>query len=608
MIAGQKSPIARDDELLRLGGMPRGQWGRVLNETIARAGGQSVTLPPDDNSQWWERVKRLSDDGRPLFLQILGICLARRPQYVDELTAGDQGLEALLDDMLRYEREHHWVELFNHPNVQTTDDEFRAVERAVGFITLVGGIIWPRDEDALHACAGGSRETIERVVPLILKSRAEPDTGEYTIPPLQPDLLGERLLVNLARRIVDQPRRIGAPRPADPIDTDFWIRHALRANESGTIETVRLLAQDFSHAPETIQWTEALLRALAERFSTTDEDDDAIEHRKPMFDLSSRVSQVMRTLASARDRLDEPTQRLFLQLACANRWAWLGALDAFFLDISRESTATVLNRIEPLRRALAETPARAADAPHFASILASNLMIALSQHGQVGQFPQLEAWGDVLKRQAEQHPDHDDIQLELAKGAVNAINYYGGAQQFPQLEAWGDVLKRQAEQHPAHDDIQLELAKGAVNAINYYGHAQQFPQLEAWGDVLKRQAAQHPAHDDIQLELAQGAVVVLVLHIELTPDGREAWGKHLDAGLARSRVSAEEFAKWLRFCIARLADERWRRNATDVLVRLARFRPGFMVDDESPSQPLAALVAGLPDLGENTRDELASLR
>ena len=334
--AGQKLPIIRDEELLRLGGMPRAQWRRVLNESLARVTDESVTLPNDDIGTWWERVKRLTGDGRPLFLQILGICLGRRSEYVDELTSGDEGLESLLDDMLNYEREHHWRDLFDDENIKISSEAFRSVERAVGFITLAGGIAWPRDEDALHACAGGSRETVEKVVFQILRATEEPETGSFHLPPLQPDLLGERLLVNLARRTIDRSRRPGAPSPPDPIDTDFWIgralsiRHALSKPEAQAkdhrastkaIDTLRLLAQDFPRSLETIQWIESLLRKLAER---ADANDDGVL-RIAIFGLSRAASKVVRTLAAARDCLDESTQQLYLDRACGHLRLWLGS-------------------------------------------------------------------------------------------------------------------------------------------------------------------------------------------------------------------------------------------------------------------------------------------
>ncbi len=130
--AVRQEPIVRDAELLQLGGVPRPRWRDVLNQSMSKAAvaNSFPTLPADKDRPWWTRVHRLTDGGRPLFLQILGICFARRPESVEQLTAADKGLEALLDDMLRYEREHRWIELFNEQNVKTSGEAFQAVERA----------------------------------------------------------------------------------------------------------------------------------------------------------------------------------------------------------------------------------------------------------------------------------------------------------------------------------------------------------------------------------------------------------------------------------------------------------------------------------------------
>jgi serine/threonine protein kinase len=505
-LPGQPEPIVREEELLRLEGMPRGRWREVILASAAKAGFPTLHLKPDDDRDWWDRIDRLSDGGRPLLLQILGVCLARRAKFVDDLSAGEEGLEGLLDEMLEHERTHRWVEPFkDHAAVDTGGDAFRAVERAIGFITLTRGVDLKRHDESILACVGKSWSNVKRVVGAILKIQQEEKS--WRMPPLRPDLLGEWHLLNLARRVADQQPNWDE-QWTDPVNTDAWIGHALSVDVFGTIQMIQLLAQDFPIAPETIAWTESLLRKIEpwlEDSAICSDAQDRPDAREGLFKLSSAVAQVVRTLAAARDTLEEPTQRLFLIRVCANPWTWLGALNVFFHDNSFLSSATVLKRIDTIRLALVNVDVPSADEPEIASKLCEAFVNGLTQSGEASLFDRLEGWGACLQLVAGRHPDHPEIQRLLAMGAFNATNACGHAERWVEFGTWGECLQDVAARHPDHAEIQLLLAMGAANVTHFWGGEERRAEFDAWGKCLQDVAARNPDYTQIQLLLAQGA-------------------------------------------------------------------------------------------------------
>jgi hypothetical protein len=215
-------------------------------------------------------------------------------------------------------------------------------------------------------------------------------------------------------------------------------------------------------------------------------------------------------------------------------------LDAFFTDPSFQADATVLHRILPLRQALIETRKAHADRTELTPIVAGCLVIALSQHGEAGQWDELERWGRLLRELAESHRGHEEIQLRLANGAFNAINDYGRAERWDELERWGRLLRELAESHRGHEEIQLELANGAVNAINDYGRAERWDELERWGRLLRELAESHRGHEEIQLRLAKGAFNAINDYGRAERwDELERWGRLLRE-LAESHRGHEE--------------------------------------------------------------------
>ena len=348
-------PIVAVDELLSLPPWSQkdGGWRSSIERSIASVTSEAVSLPPDTDQVWWSRINRLTE-GRPLFLQILGICIGRNPNYVQAITDGKDGLEKLLDDMLQYERTHHWLDLFEDNSITTTSEAFRSLEKAIGFITLARGVTWPTDKDALQHCAGILPNRIERIVSKILGNTESSTEDQRLIPPLEPDLLGERLLINLAKRSLDPPRNFGYPQPNEPIDTNLWIGHALNVDETKTCETIRMLVADFSNSDEIVWWLESLLRAavahidVIEGCGSNAVQAGDIETRQA--DFGAFAALAFREYCLSREGFsNSESQELFFKLAGHSWPALCGALIAFFDEHHAVASLELAGKIRPIR-------------------------------------------------------------------------------------------------------------------------------------------------------------------------------------------------------------------------------------------------------------------
>jgi hypothetical protein len=222
-------------------------------------------------------VDRLTDGGRPLFLQVLGLCLARNPELVSGLSASD-GLNTLLDEMLAHESENRWPDLFPRELGATREAirktaAYQHVLHGAAFTTLARGLNLSKYAETVEQIAGGSPEYLDEVLPRLLRIKARAGDGNESyvdLPPLEPDLIGERLLLRLIGREQRGTKLFGnsAIRPA--IDPQVWIRSALNVNPAGTLQTVQLLAQDFPLEPGTMEWVAGVMAVLKQHSLTSD--------------------------------------------------------------------------------------------------------------------------------------------------------------------------------------------------------------------------------------------------------------------------------------------------------------------------------------------------
>jgi len=561
-------PIVTAAELLRLENPSRTEWPNILEGVIARVSEKPDPLPALENTEFWNRVSRLTSDGRLLFLQLLGICLATDPSLKHQLT-GTDGSERLLDLMLDRERKFRWNDLLGEhaENIAT----IRQIERALGFITLTRGVEIPKDRENVRKASGASdadEELLLYVLPrFVTVQQMQPssigdNSGSQQFSPVEPDLLGERLLIRLA-----SATGTGFTAGVSP---DNWLPLALQCNSPGTAATIGLLASDFPHHPATSRWVNALL----DRFEFEDGNHASL-------DTVSEIASLFSTLAfgeapvakSIADKLLKKAQQNFLLLpylilslagklndetAGSNAVVWhqllidlcqmpndqseFLVLKSFLATeaIGVYGTAGQFDKLEPWGKLLDDVAESNPESSEIQLALAHGAMIAIGVYGTAGQFGNLERWGERLNDVAESSPENGEIQLELAKGATNAIGGYGKASQFGDLERWGELLNDLAKSNPESGEIQLELATGTINAIGVYGKAGQFGDLERWGELLKDVAKSNPENGEIQLALAKGVYNAIGSYDTAGQfDKLEPWGELLNDSANSNPESGE---------------------------------------------------------------------
>ncbi|MEW4529412.1 toll/interleukin-1 receptor domain-containing protein, partial [Maioricimonas sp. JC845] len=522
-------PLVEDDELLQVSGLGREEWRDVLVEVVQRTGGDAERIPDTTETDWWSSVQRLTGDGRLLYLQLLGLCLACNSRFVTGLMDG-RGRADLLDAMLNRELDERWPGLFPQ-GINRQSPAFDHAVRATAFITLCRGLTLPDNVNALKGALGDvSTEdltVLDDVLPRLLRAdAAEDDPDGRDLPPLEPDLLGERLLLH-----VSSPRPLGlglAPTPqlASPGD---WLPLAAGTDESGTLETLRLLVQDFPDEPVSLLWAETLFDWI-EGQPPEDRSDDVLNG------LATVAGEIYRRSENLPDWL---TNRC-VELARSDGRTWM----AFWSQLgggleSDPGTVPVLLRQHDVLQLLAEI-GKSFGSWFFDWAISVGAGSLIAHFDNAGRFDELEAWGAILREQGGRFPVDAAIQLALAQGAVNAIAAYGRAGRLAELEAWGAILHEQAARLPDEAKIQLQLAQGAVNAMRAYGNAGRFDELEARGALLREQAARFPDEAGIQLALARGAVNALTAFGEAGRfDELEAWGTLLREQAGRFPDDAE---------------------------------------------------------------------
>ena len=115
-------------------------------------------------------------------------------------------------------------------------------------------------QNALNLDEKVVRNLLRKTLPKILRFDGS------DLPPLQPDLLGERLLIQLVMKR-DKLKKNRNGEFVEPVTADprKWIRLAMEVKPEDTIETLRLVVNNFAHLPETGIWLEALLEERIER-------------------------------------------------------------------------------------------------------------------------------------------------------------------------------------------------------------------------------------------------------------------------------------------------------------------------------------------------------
>ena len=491
--------------------------------------------------------------------------------------------------------------------------------RAAAFVTLTRGLEVPTKAKQLASAVfmgNGQREQetrilLEEALPRLLRVESQHDTAKTKrLLPLEPDLLGERLLVHVVTRPDLDGDIFGPGIPL--VQPANWFPHALEVDPSGTLQTLLLMAQDFPTDNATLAWGEGLLNWLLQRGHPSGTD-SAQE-----MALALHVPTIIVTLAQGGARLPKKMWDDLLSYARQNAFRWRSAVIAFVTSLptvlERAPEASgfhafgyrlIDSRPDDWREWHRVLPGAAVNAiAHYGSAqrwddleqwgktltgvadqfpeekgiqfaLATAAFNAIYHYGTAQRWDDLERWGETLTGVAAAFAGDKEIQFLLAKGAVNAITGYGTAQRWDDLERWGAKLARVADKFPQDRKAQLALANGAVNSIDGYGTAQRWNDLERWGKTLTGVADQFPKDKEIQLELAKGAVNAIIYYGRAQRwDNLEQWGKTL-TGVAAKFPEAEDvqlrLAKGAASAITgygrgRVWDglERWGRVLTEV--------------------------------------------
>ncbi len=387
-----------------------------MEEVAGQIPDSSVDLPGVDDTQWWDRVDRLTGHGRPLFLQILGICLARN----ESLAAGlgsEEGLNTLLDEMLSHESHKRWPDLF--PNEEGESREtirksaaYQHVLRAAAFVTLTRGISLPKHADQLLQAAGGSAEHLRSVLMRLLHANTSTDTDaaeQLNLPPLEPDLIGERLLLRLSQQETESSDLLGLVPQTTGIDARQWIDAAIRINPAGTMQTIQLVTQDFPSSPATLTWIRALMDVVC-----ADDFDAATESAKIVTALT--IPGLYVTYTKGPIELPQDVWDSLAVFTGRSELHWRSA----FVDL------------------LIGLPA----------VLSTELHSSKFHH-------------ELLKLVSGDLPSSLSIESQhlIAQGAVNAVSDYGTHQRWDELERWGDVIADCIERAaPDHQTFHAMLA------------------------------------------------------------------------------------------------------------------------------------------------------
>lgn len=485
-------PLVTDAELLQLENPQPDEWPEILAQVIKKSGGDPTLVPRPENTDFWNRVARLTGDGRLLFLQLLGGCLATRPNFFQELSR-DDGLEKLLDIMIDRERDFRWKDLMGP---SATDEDLRKIVRALGFITLTRGVLVPIDAENVMQASGATPQLLNDVLPRIVSVRnvdlSESDGAKQgqVFSPVEPDLLGERLLIRLA----SETGSGFALQPAE-VSPDSFLPRALLCDSLGTAGTLSLLTHDFPQHPTTVRW----LAVMLEHFNFNANDFQCAT-------CSSQIAAMIGKMALKNPSMSKPLAQQLLEIARRNISNSLRSLlPPLVLQLSEAAVEANSDTWNELVFELAKVVKTVGHLEELESIPRVSVN-AIALYGGAEKFDWVARWGKLLQELAKDDPQNSEIQLSMALGAFNAAKFFGEAGRFSDMEYWGRLLQDVARDNPQTTNIQLELAYGCINAISFYGKAEQFVDLERWGKLLQGVAKDSSQLTVIKLGLAQGAV------------------------------------------------------------------------------------------------------
>lgn len=240
-------PLASEHELLTLKPLPREYWrewlvGMLPSEFEDR-------IPPSQQIEWWNKVGRLTE-GRILFIQMLAANIARDPNCLDGSKDSNLDLQVLLQSMLQNEKDKYWEPVARSANLNSIND-LELIQQGIGLVTLNRGLA-SREQQLLFSTIDGFKIEHFRCLEKILARDRNPIDENPRLMPLEPDLLGEYLILELVTSDF-----LGHTQSSLPIDPDRWVLNGC-AKESNVFEMITLLIEDFPKHPAIPSWLRAL--------------------------------------------------------------------------------------------------------------------------------------------------------------------------------------------------------------------------------------------------------------------------------------------------------------------------------------------------------------
>ena len=474
------------EEALLLARPAEADWAEWIAAAAQQVDGQSsiTAVKLSEQADWRSRVQRLSDGGRPLYLQLLGICFASQPDLLDRFSDSGE-TEDLLDWILDFEIEHRWPLAFGSgpqdKQALIESTTFEALKRGVAFVTLTRSVTLPQHMDVLFRITGGNRLAI-KAMQLLLPQKALAD-DIFQVDGYQPDLLGERLLVRMAGQ-TDQKSACRKNISAHSIDIHGWLAAAANVNPKGMVEMLKLVSQDFPIS--SLNWTKPLL--------------DVCKTRQ-FPDLVASLPKLLLnpSIVSVRNQIDYDEQILtpLVEQAKLSEVDWL----YFFEAADRTLRIAAETSWEAFRQQVSTILTAKFSIPESVVYFCGR---AIFEYGSTGDWTAAESWGDTLRKHANKFRRDEELQYQGVRGASKAIVVYQRANNSAGVQRWGKTLRECGTRNRDHVPSQLSLAKSAFRLIRFFGRTKDWTSLEHWGEVLSKCANRHQTHPRIQLELVRG--------------------------------------------------------------------------------------------------------
>lgn len=477
-----------EDCFLRLRPAHSSQWTTYFDAVLTALGQPTKEWPPSE-AEFWQHIDRLTQHGRPLYLQMAAIALHYETGTDKDIHLTHRSATDLLDAILHHELTQRWPIILEAHQAKHLEP---ALRRAVGFITLTRGLD-PTQEDERNALLNAAQvaEADQPLFQTALCGLLPLEPGTKTLPPLQPDLLGERylLLGGASPMTKKKANAFGRDNPTPFFAPAELVRLAHDCRRGNLPEVFGLLLQDFP--------TDSALLLLLER----------------------SLGETLYFVTSLPDRLvsTESLRQMFAQMVSIDL-SWYPNL----VHLARQQRPLPDSLIAPLVEAI-----RSESHPELQRALLFPL-IALRQ--ECGVNPSLLSWTTdhlLPTQEALVSSLQPSAALLAALGAFTAsFNCASsGPDHLVAMERWLAVLQSTAKAHPKDKEIQLALAKGALSAVNHYSKCgpEHFADMERWLGVLQAVATSHPEHEEIQQRLANGAFNASACYLQHQPLKLPKW-------------------------------------------------------------------------------------